>query len=316
MRASERGSVFHQRRIARYLLLLAVLLSPFPPLGVPVLLMSSFVGLAWSKRWPMLMVSGGAVCVPALLAFAAIVLPPTGSEYTEALILFPVATFAMVSLSAPMWPALAFWRQERPLWQLIAYGFALVLVALGLPLLSLSLLGMGAGLVVNLGAAALLALCCWPLIKVLPPLPELLPLVQALQLEAENDGWRGDGVFIGRRGQLTLSIPFATPIPGLFATKRGQSSKAQSRPLLGDAVLDSTLELSLPESLAHLAEQPALLLEAVHGAQAQVSEHAVSLNRQLDKDAFKADPYGARDQILSELHAVRELAQRLQEPSD
>lgn len=113
-----------------------------------------------------------------------------------------------------------------------------------------------------------------------------------------------------RRPLLTLKMPFPTRIPGLFASKRVQGVPA-TRPLLGDAVLDSTLELALPDSLMHLSQEPSLLLQAVHGAQAQVNEDGISLNRQLDKAAFRANPQAAMAQVQEELAAIAALHAQL-----
>jgi hypothetical protein len=264
-----------------------------------------------AKRWPLLFSFGAALVSTGVMAAVAASAGFGGSDLMAAFSVAAAVAFGVVCVSSSVWLARALWAENRPRWHAIAYGLGLVGVAVALPALALGLLGVAFAALGSLASIVLLALALWPILKELPPIPELLPLVAALELEATNEGWVGQDLFVGRRGQLTLDMPFSEPIPGLFAIKRGQGATA-TRPLLGDAVLDSTLELALPQPLQHLTQDPSLLLEAVHGAEAEVSEHGISLNRQLDKAALRANPSAAREQVLAEIRAIRKLFDVLQ----
>lgn len=318
----ELGGAFHQKRLARYLLMYAILSPLIGPLAVLVSPLLSVVAVWRAKRWRLLYFLGLGIVLTAgvgtALAFGGALLEGAPSQaappywFTTAAAL---VGFLGICLSSPLWMALTLWGEGRSRWAALGYGLALTLAGVLVPTLLTALVGVhlgGLGLVISVIA---LFFGSWPILKQIPPIPELLPLVEALQLEPTNEGWRGADVYLGRRGQLTLDLPFRAPIPGLFARKRGQLGPSE-HPLLGDAVLDSTLELALPSAFSHLTQDPALLLEAVHGAQVEVGETGLHLKRQLDRAAFKADPWGSRDRVLRELESAQELYDILQALQD
>lgn len=313
----ERGGVFHQKRIARYLLMYAILSPLMGPIALVVSPIVSVIAIWRAERWPMLFRLGlGIVLMAATGALAGFAGSGMGGANPEMLFSFVMGAvmigFVGICLSSPLWLALTLWGEGRPKWHSLGYALLLLLAGGIAPVLLTGLVGVSFGALGLVISVIALFFASWPILKRLPPIPELYPLVEALQLQPTNEGWRGSGVFLSRRGQLTLDLHFGTPIPGLFAAKRGQNAQAGEHPLLGDAVLDSTLELALPSAFQHLVEEPSLLLEAVHGAQAQVSESGLHINRQLDKAAFKADPYGSRDRVLRELEAAEALFDALE----
>ena len=294
----ERGGVFHQMRLARYLLMYAILSPLIGPLAVLVSPLLSIAAIWRAKRWPLLL----------FLRLGVVLTSGVAAAFTSEV---AWVGFFGVCLSSPLWMALTLWGKGRSRWVPLAYGLALTLAGVVVPTLLTLFVGVHLGSLGLVISVIALFFGSWPILKQIPPIPELLPLVEALQLERSNEGWRGADVYLGRRGQLTLDLPFSAAIPGLFARKRGQIA-ASGHPLLGDPVLDSTLELALPSGFASLSLDPTLLLEAVHGAQVQVSESGLSLNRQLDGAAFKADPTASRDRVLRELESARELYDMLQ----
>lgn len=295
---------FRQRRVARVLLITAILAPMSGPLAFVLLPLVSVVGLVRAKRWPLLAALGGAIVASGVLAFVTASLGFGAARSVEILGVAAGATFMGICLSAPSWLALVLWSRNGPTWRPVLYAVALVLCGAGLPLLSLGLFGVSTGALGLFLGVIVMAIAAWPLLRVLPPIPELLPLAEALKLLPDNQGWSGPGLYLSRRGQLHIQLPFSAEIPGLFATKRGPKA---TLPLLGDAVLDNTLELRLPQDLRGLAEAPTLLLEAVHGAQATVEPGGVTMNRALDTAAFKADPKGSLDRVLAEVQAIRAL---------
>lgn len=220
-----------------------------------------------------------------------------------------LALGVLVALFSPLWLAAKAVRRRRGT---LAAGGRVLLALHGAwaPLLLLLLLLGGMGTMSPLAwlvPPALLALSLSsiaPFLLALPPVPELEDLAADLGLEAKAHGWQGGGIALSRKGRLTLELSFPQEIPGLYATTRGQHS---ALPLLGDAVLDHTLELSLPEHLGTLQEEPALLLEAVHGAGARVDGHGIHLSRALDTKAFRDAPDQAREQVLAQVQAIRRL---------
>lgn len=313
----QRGSPFHQKRVARYLLMFAILSPLLGPLALVVSPIVSVIAFWRAERWPMLFRLGLGIVLTAatgaLFGFAGSGLTGMDTQMLFSFVMGAVMIgFVGICLSSPIWLALTLWGEGRPKWHSVGYALLLLLAGAIMPFLLTALVGISIGGLGLLVSVVALFFAAWPILKQLPPVPELYPLVDALDLEPTNEGWTGSGVFLSRRGQLTLDLHFSAHIPGLFAAKRGQLAQASAHPLLGDAVLDSTLELALPGAFQHLADEPTLLLEAVHGAQAHVSESGLCINRQLDKAAFKADPYGSRDRVLRELEAAEALFDALE----
>jgi hypothetical protein len=308
----ERGSVFHQRRIARYLMMFAILSPLTGPLAMLISPLVSVVAIWRAKRWPMLFLLGLSMVGSAAIAAGSLAIQAPFPDLAQFVGASAMISFVGICLSSPLWLALTLWGEGRPKWHLLGYAMLLLSVGGIVPVLLTALVGVSIGALGLVVSAVAMFFTAWPILKQLPPIPELYPLVEALDLQPTNEGWRGSGVFVSRRGQLTLDLHFSAPIPGLFAAKRGHSAQASEHPLLGDAVLDSTLELALPSVFQHLVDEPSLLLEAVHGAQAHVSESGLRINRQLDKAAFKADPYGSRDRVLRELEAAEALFDALE----
>jgi hypothetical protein len=304
---------FRQMRVARVLLLLALLTPLLNVLGMVLLPLASLVGMWRAKRWRLLFEFGAALLSTGLVAGLALAIGHDDSALLEGISLVAMCCFVVVCLSSPTWLAITLWGEQRPRWHALGYAAGLVACSIALPLGLMVSVGVGFAPLGILASMVLLALAVWPLLKGLPPVPELIPLATALDLEPTKEGWRGADLFLSKRGHLTLDLPFGTPISGLFAAKRGQQS--QGLRLLGDPVLDNLLELALPEPLQHMAQEPTLLLEAVHGAKARVDKDGISLNQHLDKVAFRSDPRGERDRVLNEIRAIRALHTALQSAS-
>lgn len=143
-----------------------------------------------------------------------------------------------------------------------------------------------------------------PALLVLPPNPEIEALARRLGMKPGLLGWQAGGLTLSRRGRLKLKRLFKAPIAGLFAAPRTQKS---SRPLLGNVVLDQTLELSLPPELQGLIQAPGLLMEAVHGSGAVLSAQGLNLDRRLDRGTLRADPEGQAENIAQQLRSLDEL---------
>lgn len=283
------------------------------PLALLLLPLASAVCLGQAgetKRMHKLLLALALTWIPAV---ALLFMQPTGESLSAGVALLLLALASIISLYSP------FLLVTPHLQARVGPGGArgrvmLTLAASWIPLLFAYL---GGGQSLGLVGVPVMVMGCsmlgvLPLLHALLPVPELQDLAASMGLYPTWMGWRGNEITLTRQGRLKLSIVFPASIPGLFAAKRGQRS---TLPLLGDAVLDQTLELSLPGGLAQLAERPALLLEAVHGAGARVTPKGISMDRTLDKAAIRADPRALFAQVLSEVHAVRALARCLTGPS-
>lgn len=301
---------FRQMRVARALLFFAVLAPLVSVLGLVLLPLASLIGMWRAKRWRLLFEFGAALLSTGLVAGLALAIVHDDSMLLEGVSLLAMWCFVLVCLSSPTWPAITLWGERRPRWHSLGYAAGLVACSIALPLGLTVSVGVAFAPLGALASMGLLALAVRPLLSVLPPVPELIPLATALDLEPTKEGWRGADLFLSKRGHLTLDLPFGAPIPGLFVAKRGPHS--QGLRLLGDPVLDNLLELALPETLQHLVREPTLLLEAVHGAKARVDKDGISLNQHLDKTAFRSDPRRERDRILEEIRSIRALHASLQ----
>ncbi len=150
-----------------------------------------------------------------------------------------------------------------------------------------------------------------PLLWALPPHPELEALAQRLGLQRRWWGWEGEDLRLSRRGLLSLDLHFQKEIPGLHAAKRGQHS---TLPLLGDPVLDNTLELSLPQGLGEILQDPTQLLEAVHGAGAVLTPQGLHMEQQVAK-LLREDTARQAARIHAQIVAARALHREIEAQS-
>lgn len=307
---------FEQLRKARAMVLVAPFLASTGPMVLLLMPLLAVFGLAQAKAIGMLKRLSATLLTTIPVGILLIAFEPVGASISRILGMVLVSIGVLICLFSPLWLAAKLLQPRIGTWKT---GGAILLALHGIcaPMLLLVLGGAGSiggsgippwliALPIGLVIFALLAVL--PLLYALPPIPELEPLAADLGLTKTFKGWQGNGIFLSRRGALRMQLDFSSPIPGLYAAKRGQSS---TLPLLGDAVLDQTLELSLPKDQAALAQEPSLLLEAIHGAGAQLSPSGLSLTRKLDRARFKADPQGNKERVLSELRSVRALHAKL-----
>ncbi len=307
---------FEQLRKARAMVLVAPFLASTGPMVLLLMPLLAVFGLAQAKAIGMLKRLSATLLTTIPLGILLIAFEPIGASISRILGMVLVSIGVLICLFSPLWLAAKLLQPRIGTWKT---GGATLLALHGLcaPMLLLVLGGAGTVggtgippwlIAIPLGLVLLALLSVLPLLYALPPIPELEPLAADLGLTKTFRGWQGDGIFLSRRGALRMQLDFATPIPGLYAAKRGQSA---TRPLLGDAVLDQTLELSIPDDHMGLIQEPALLLEAVHGAGAVFSAQGARLERRLDTKAWKRDPEGQCAQVQAELNAVRALFQSL-----
>ena len=305
-----RNAEFQQLRRARWIVLVAAL-SAVSGASLVLLPLIGLVGLALSRELELLKRLGGVWAFSALLALLIAFSDKLAfNAYLYALLplalSFVAIGCALLVLSSPLWLASKTLAGRVGRWQTAVAMNLSRLGLIGAALLPLSPDFLAEFPTLTFGPPALALAASLPLLLLLTPLPELEVLAADLGLVKTFKGWELEGISLSRRGVLRAELPFSTPIPGLFAHRRGQAAQS-THPLLGDPVLDSALELALPAAYQGLAQDPSLLLAAVHGAQAQVNEEGLSIKRQLDSAAFRADPIAASQEVLQELESARAL---------